>query len=116
MTPERAARLERMKSPANWAAEPMVDEAGKLHLPRDVVRAISSPLQMAFDHIGKAMDSVKPYEECSPAEVHARAAWHALHYVERRLSGWDKLPEDFFLDQISWETKSQRFMEDARSR
>jgi hypothetical protein len=114
----REERLARYLQPADWSSEPMVDDDKKLHLPIQVVKSVNGPLDMAFNMIGAAMNSSAGIEDCTADQVRARAAWHALHYVQRRLAGWDSLPDDFFMDSLNWEQQTERFKQlaDARER
>lgn len=114
---DREARLRRLAEPADWAQHaPLVDDDEKMRLPPDLLRAISGPMQSAFDLAGEGMNASEAYEDCDANEVRMRGIWHALHYVQRRLSGWDKLPEDFFTDALGWERQTQGFKRDAQER
>jgi hypothetical protein len=79
------------------------------------LRAIEAPLQSAKDLTDAAVGHGKDRDDCTPAEMRARGVWHALHYVERRLTGWDDLPEDLHADAVSWEKVTEDFERLARS-
>jgi hypothetical protein len=111
----RRARRARLAEPAYYPDEIITDD-GKMKLPKEVYKAIDGPMSMAFSMAGKGMAPSKAVEDCDANEIRLRAIWHALHYVQRRLSGWDALPTDFFEDRINWERQTEKFEQMAKER
>ena len=88
----------------------------KAEIPRDVLQGIAGPMDMAFHLAHDAMASAKSVEECDASEIRMRGIYHALHYVQRRLAGWDELPADNGRDQVGWEQQTLRFEQMAADR
>jgi hypothetical protein len=88
----------------------------KAEIPRDVLEGIAGPMDMAFllAHNGSA--PTKSVEDCDANEIRMRGIYHAVHYVQRRLAGWDQLPEDNGRDQVEWEKQTVRFEQMAAER
>ena len=88
----------------------------KAEIPRDVLEGIAGPMDMAFRLAHNGSAPTKGVEDCDASEIRMRGIYHALHYVQRRLAGWDELPADNGRDQVEWEKQTLRFEQMAAER
>lgn len=97
-----------------WLSEhdaTVAEKAAKAERER-LVEGLSGPIGMAQTLLvdGRMRgDGVSP-ENLTGTHMLGRGLWHALHYIERRLAGWDKLPDNTQSDQVEWEAHADRFL------
>ncbi len=101
-TDERLERIRKLQPDSSLAGQ-------KADLPKDLMGAVNGPMDMAMALVSDGMNAVASVEECDANEIRMRGVWHALHYVTRRLSGWDTLPQNNMADALAWEDKTQDF-------
>jgi hypothetical protein len=101
-TDERMEKIRKLQPDSTLAGQ-------KADLPKDLMGAINGPMDMAMALVSDGMNSIASVEECDANEIRMRGVWHALHYVTRRLSGWDTLPQNNMADGIAWEHKTEDF-------
>jgi hypothetical protein len=108
-TDERLERIRKLQPDSSLAGQ-------KADLPKDLMGAVNGPMDMAMALVSDGMNAVASVEECDANEIRMRGVWHALHYVARRLSGWDALPQNNMADAIAWEEQTQTFKRMAAER
>jgi hypothetical protein len=76
---------------------------------KELLAAISEPMDAAFRMVHDRMAPSEAREDCTADQLAFRYVWHALHYVQRRLTGHDDLPEDLVKDSVNWERQKREF-------
>ncbi len=80
------------------------------------MEAIAGPLDRVMEMVDSRMGAAKDRDECTADEIAMRFVWHGLHYVQRRLTGHDDLPEDLTEDWKSWQKTALQFEAMMRER